>query len=138
MIRVYQRGDAWRVMVQHWQLDEAVDGVRYFDNVGKYSLIGEDGKVLAVFGYVVDQSAVDCYALVGGNARRGLREAVRFLKRSIPMTMRELRVCLARMTVKKGFSAGERFALMLGFYPTEILPKFYNENDYQLFERMEK
>lgn len=139
MIRRYRNGDALRVAVQQAQQDEAVDGCGGFDHVGLCSLVDDDDNVLAVFGVcLAAPSVMDCYALMAQQAGRKLLEAVRFLRREIPSFMRMRGVKLLRMTVKKDFLAGQRFALMIGFGAAEVLPKFYKENDYQLFERIEK
>jgi hypothetical protein len=42
------------------------------------------------------------------------------------------------MTVKKDFRAGRRLAELIGFYFAAELPRFYLDEDYQLFERKEQ
>ena len=139
MMREYRNGDALRVLVQRAQEDEFSDGCAGFDRVGLYTLLGDDGSVLAVFGVCFSAEGVaDCYALIAQAAGRKLLEAVRFLLREIPPFMRRKKLKQMRMTVKKDFMAGRRFAQMIGFCAADVLPKFYKENDYQLFERIEK
>lgn len=137
MIREYRNGDALKVLVQQAQADEAVEGAVCFDNVGKYSLVGTDGTILGVFGFTGKAGGkAECYAFIADNAGRHLLEAVRFFWREIPPIWRKSGYAGAQMTVKKGFVAGERFARMLGFEFAGDLPKFFNGNDYQLFERI--
>ena len=137
MIRVYRNGDGLKVAVQKRQGDEAVEGAGYFDQVGKYTLVRKDGEVLAVFGYAGEVGKMaDCYALIAQNAGGHLLEAVRFLRQEIPLVLQRCGYVGVQMTVRSGFDAGRRFALMLGFQPAEILADFYNGNDYQLFERI--
>lgn len=137
VIRGYRNGDALRVLVQKAQIDEAEEGAVCFDNVGKYTLLNTAGDVMAVFGYAGEKGGVaDCYALIAETAGRNLFEAVRFLRLKIPEDIKREGFVGAQMTVKMDFAAGGRFARMLGFREAEILPKFYNENDYQLFERI--
>ncbi len=137
MIRKYRNGDGLKVAVQKAQADEAVEGAAYFDNVGKYSLVRSDGEVAAVFGYAGETGTVaDCYALIAGDIGGQLIEAVRFFRSEIPLVLERYGFTGVQMTVKKNFAAGARFARMLGFDFAGELPKFYNENDYQLFERI--
>lgn len=139
MIREYRNGDALKVLVQKAQEDEFVEAVAGFDQVGAYTLVDSADNVLAVFGYAVDGNEVaDGYALISRLAGRRLLEPVRFGRGEIPRLMRRLRLARFRITVKTGFAAGVRFARLLGFEAAEILPRFYKENDYQLFERIEK
>lgn len=137
MMREYRNGDGLKVAVQKMQADEAVEGAAYFDHVGKYSLVKDDGEILAVFGYAGEAGRIaDCYALVSQEAGRHLLEAVRFLQKEIPAVLQRCGFSGVRMTVRVGFDAGGRFAKMLGFEPAGMLPDFYNGNDYQLFERI--
>lgn len=139
MIRRYKKGDALNVLVQEAQKEEFNEAVQAFDEVGAYSLVGDDGEVLAVFGYALDEGNVaDCYALISFNAGRYLLQAIRFLKAEIFKQAMRLKLSKLRMTVRTGFAAGVRFARLLGFDFTHNLPRFYNEIDYQLFERMER
>lgn len=139
MIREYRNGDVLKVLVQKAQEDEFVEAAAGFDQVGAYTLVDGVGDVLAVFGYAVDgRGAADGYALISRRAGRYLLEPVRFGRMEIPRLMRRLKLVRFQITVKAGFAAGERFARLLGFEAAEILPRFYKENDYQLFERIEK
>lgn len=105
---------------------------------------GSGGRVLAVFGFRIEGGDIttgreaECFALVGIDAGRKLIEAVRYFRRYIPRQASRLGVRRVTMTVRRGFAAGVRLAGMLGFSPAGILEKFFNGEDYQIFERAEK
>lgn len=105
---------------------------------------GSGGRVLAVFGFRIEGGDIttgreaECFALVGIDAGRKLIEAVRYFRRYIPRQAARLGVRRVTMTVRRGFAAGARLAGMLGFSPAGILEKFFNGEDYQIFERAEK
>lgn len=105
---------------------------------------GSSGRVLAVFGFRIEGGDIttgreaECFALVGIDAGRKLIEAVRYFRRYIPRQAARLGVRRVTMTVRRGFAAGARLAGMLGFSPAGILEKFFNGEDYQIFERAEK
>lgn len=105
---------------------------------------GSGGRVLAVFGFRIEGGDIttgreaECFALVGIDAGRKLIEAVRYFRRYIPRQASRLGVRRVTMTVRRGFAAGARLAGMLGFSPAGILEKFFNGEDYQIFERAEK
>lgn len=105
---------------------------------------GSGGRVLAVFGFRIEGGDIttgreaECFALVGIDAGRKLIEAVRYFRRYIPRQAVRLGVRRVTMTVRRGFAAGARLAGMLGFSPAGILEKFFNGEDYQIFERAEK
>ena len=105
---------------------------------------GSGGRVLAVFGFRIEGGDIttgreaECFALVGIDAGRKLIEAVRYFRRYIPRQAVRLGVRRVTMTVRRGFAAGARLACMLGFSPAGILEKFFNGEDYQIFERAEK
>lgn len=105
---------------------------------------GSGGRVLAVFGFRIEGGDIttgreaECFALVGIDAGRKLIEAVRYFRRYIPRQAARLGVRRVTMTVRRGFAAGARLAVMLGFSPGGILEKFFNGEDYQIFERAEK
>lgn len=105
---------------------------------------GSGGRVLAVFGFRIEGGDIttgreaECFALVGIDAGRKLIEAVRYFRRYIPRQAVRLGVRRVTMTVRRGFAAGARLAGMLGFFPAGILEKFFNGEDYQIFERAEK
>lgn len=137
MMRVYQTGDVLKVKAQQAQIDEVFEAVKYFDEVGAYSLIDEDENVLAVFGFAVTgDGAADCYALVSQRVGKYLIEAIRFFNLMFPKLMKKFSLDVVYMTVKSQFRSGERFAGLLGFKKVSDLPQFYNGNDYQLFERI--
>lgn len=105
---------------------------------------GSGGRVLAVFGFRIEGGDIttgreaECFALVGIDAGRKLIEPVRYFRRYIPRQAARLGVRRVTMTVRRGFAAGARLAGMLGFSPAGILEKFFNGEDYQIFERAEK
>ncbi len=136
MIRQYEVGDALKICVQQAQRDEAVVGAKLFDDVGAYSLVNSCGEILAVFGYEADEGEIYCYALISEYVGRKLLEAVRFLHTEIPLKAKQMGRKRVLMTVRKGFSQAERFACLLGFKKGEVLPLFFNGNDYQVFERI--
>lgn len=136
MIRCYQKGDAQKVLVQEEQKAEAEKFSAFFDDIKAYSLADENDKILAVFGFVINEfQEGECYALLGKNCGKKMREFIRFGQEKIPLKMREYHLKKAVMTVRKGFVSGERLAHLLGFYVVGLLPKFYLNKDYQLYER---
>ena len=136
MIRKYLFNDALAVCVQQAQQHEANDFADAFNYIEAYTLQDQEGNVLAVCGFSVDEEGcAECFALIGKNIGKYLLQLVRFLKIEIPRLMIERCVFLVRMTVKKGFKAGERMACLLGFSYVKELPLFYMNCDYLLFER---
>lgn len=136
MIRAYQKGDAKHVVVQDEQIKEAKNFVSCFETINAYSLVDDDGTVLAVCGFIINtKSEGECFALLGKYCGKKLLEFVRFGKKEIPEKMKSLRIKKVFITVRKGFVAGERMARILGFYKVGVLKKFYLNNDYQLYER---
>lgn len=140
MIRAYCRGDAFKVLVQREQEEEAVEFRACFDEIEAYSLIGDCKEVLAVFGFWEDKVGGGrwCVALFGRKCKMKMVELVRFLKKEIPLVMKQRGYEKVMMTVRKGFGQGERLAEMLGFELRGKCPRFYLDYDYQLFERNEK
>lgn len=139
MIRKYKAGDARQVMAQAAQQDEAQDDRDGFENITAYTLVGNEGRVLAVFGFAkAEDGAGDVYALLGQDCGGKMTELFRFMKKELRRLMKSHGCEVARATVKKGFAAGERFIAMLGFSYQGTLPQFYNGNDYLLFEKEEK
>lgn len=139
MIRKYERGDVWRVKAQHEQEDELADVGGGFEQIVAYSLVGDGGDVLAVFGFDKGTNGVgEVYAMIGGEAGRKIVELFRFMKKELRWVMRNYDCKVVRATVKKGFAQGERFVAMLGFCCKGRLAQFYKGNDYLLFEKEEK
>ncbi len=139
MIRKYRTGDVRLVAVQQAQTEEADGAVSGFEQITAYTLAGDDGAVLAVFGFDGAKDGVcDVYALLGQDCGGKMTELLRFMQKELRRVMRCYRFHAARATVKKGFAAGERFIRMLGFSYKALLPQFYNGNDYLLFEKEEK
>lgn len=164
MIRKYRAGDAFKVRVQPEQQAEAAAWAAEFEHIPAFALVekgncgaaaggdktagrqrgGSGGRVLAVFGFRIEGGDIttgreaECFALVGIDAGRKLIEAVRYFRRYIPRQAVRLGVRRVTMTVRRGFAAGARLAGMLGFSPAGILEKFFNGEDYQIFERAEK
>lgn len=135
MIRRYKKGEALAVQVQAAQIDEAAEAYG-FDMIKAYTLLDDNGEILAVFGYRdAGCGVMECFMLASAATRYKIIELFRFLNRSIPRIMRRQRFVRAMMTVKEGFKAGEKMAHMLGFKVAEKLPLFYSGNNYQIFER---
>jgi len=135
MIRAYQSGDAHKVLVQKAQIQESIYADN-FENIYAYTLC-DDTAVYAVFGWrMAAPYSAECFALIGQNCRTKLLELVRFLIREIPIIMRQCYICRVTFTVKKNFLAGERLAKLLGFSFVALLPRFFLNDDYQLFERI--
>ena len=137
MIRRYVDGDVFFIDVQEQQRHEFDMAVKSFDQVGKFSLInGESGEVLAVFGYDINHRFVaECFALLSKNIGRKILQLVRFLKKCIPIIMKENNINCAIMTVKCDFIQAKKMARMLEFTAGDILPQFFCGFDYQVFER---
>lgn len=137
MIVKYQKGDAALIYPQPMQEKEAMEFATFFDTIEAYSLIDEkSGAVAAVFGFRLnDKSTAEGFALLSQISTRYLRELVQFLKIFIPQKMVEAGVKSLMVTVKKNFAAGRKFVSFLGFDYAAELPNFYQNDDYQLFER---
>lgn len=137
MIRKYERGDVFLIDVQEQQKHEFAQAVLYFDEVGKFSLVDDNGDVLAVFGYVIsDEKIGECFALLSKNIGQKIIQLIRFLKSNIPIIMNKKHIKSAIMTVKCDFSKAKKMAEILGFAAGEILPQFFCGIDYQIYERM--
>lgn len=135
MIEKYQAGDAAKVWLQPEQENEAAEFAAFFDGIEAYAL-RQNGQVLAVFGWrAAEEGAAECFALIGRQAGRRLLEMKRFIDKRLPELMRREGIKVMRMTVRCGFAAGRRFAGLLGFVPVMVLPRFFENCDYQLFER---
>ena len=138
MIRGYKNGDALQVKVQDAQKKEAEVFASFFDTIQAYSLIDENNEILAVCGFIINENHQgECFALFGKNSGKKMLELIRFLQKEIPKMMKKYQLNKAKMTVEKGFLAGERLAQLLGFCAAGVLPKFFFNNDYQLYERKE-
>lgn len=136
MITAYQSGDAFKVEVQDEQKEEAEKFASFFDGIKAYSLIDNDGNIIAVCGYIINENKEgECFALLGKKCGRKMIEFVRFGQKEIPRVMRLYGLKRGLMTVRKGFLAGERLAHLFGFYAVGLLENFYLNNDYQLYER---
>ena len=135
-IRAYQKGDALKVAVQKEQENEAKEFGLFFDEICAYSVV-DDEEIFGVFGYVIDeQNEAVCYALFSPKIRAHLRYLIRFIKKETAFICAQKKVVKVMMTVKKNFVKAKKFAHLLGFCYQRDLPKFYENTDYQLFERM--
>ena len=138
MICHYKNGDALHVVVQEAQKNEAKVFACFFDTIHAYSQVDDNGEILAVCGFMINENREgECFALLGKNCGKKMLELIRFLQKEIPRMMKKHRLTKALMTVEKGFLAGERLAQILGFYVVGVLPQFFLNNDYQLYERKE-
>ena len=136
MIRKYQKGDALKVCAQDEQKAEASAYAAFFDDINAYSQVNKKGEITAVCGFGVEENGMAvCYALLGKNCGKNMIELVRFWQKEIPKMIKIYQFNRVVMTVRVGFTEGERLAKLLGFYATEVLQKFYLGNDYQLYER---
>lgn len=136
MITAYKKGDAKRVVVQSEQVKEASVFAQCFDEIYAYTLKDKKGKIYAVFGWrQSDDISGECFALLGKNCRYKLLEIIRFFKREIPAVMQRYHFKYAFITVKKNFLPARRLAKLLDFYLAAELPLFFDDTDYQLFER---
>jgi len=139
MIRNYHKGDSFKVKVQSEQVGEASMYADFFDRITAFTLEDDNKEIMAVFGYMIcEQNRAECFALIGENIGRNMLQLVRFLIRFIPVEMRAHHISKVWMTVKKDFRAGRRLAELIGFYFAAELPRFYLDEDYQLFERKEQ
>ena len=138
MIRGYQKGDGQLVLVQAEQNKEAIFAEE-FDRLYAYTLADKEG-VYAVFGWRFgeEKETAECFALVSKTIGNRLIEIVKFLRQQIPFLMKKYQVKRVIMTVKKNFIAGERLARLIGFSYASDLPRFFLDEDYQLFERINK
>lgn len=135
-VRAYQKGDALRVAVQKEQKNEAKDFGLFFDEICAYSVV-DDEAIEGVFGYVIDeQNEAICYALFSPKIASHLRYLIRFIKKETAFICAQKKVVKVMMTVNKNFVKAKKFAKLLGFCYQRDLPKFYQDEDYQLFERM--
>jgi hypothetical protein len=129
--------DARRVKVQKIQRKEAKKFALFFNDIRAYSVVDDNKEIRAVFGYKIGHhQTAECFALRGENMGKFMPEFVRFLLKEIPKQMKINRVWRVTMSVKKGFDAGVRLARILGFCFVADLPRFYDGEDYQLFERV--
>ena len=135
MIRRYKIGDALRIDVQHEQIDEARDSKLFFDKIIAYTLVDDNGDVLAVMGYKVIKDRAECFALLGKNIGNKMIELVRFIQKKIVQEAIKWEVCKIFITVKEGFDNAKRMADILGFKRVAKLPSFFNGCDYLLYER---
>lgn len=135
-IRGYQKGDALRVKVQRKQQNEARDFGLCFDEISAYSLCVED-KILGVFGYEIDEKKeAYCYALFSDDIGPYLLLLIKFIKKEMDVVRAKNQVIKVMMTVKKDFVKARKFAEFLGFCYLKDLVRFYENEDYQLFERI--
>ena len=135
-IRGYQKGDAFKVRAQKEQEAEAKEFGGFFDDITAYSLC-EENKILGVFGYVIDEkNEAYCYGLLSQNAAPYLGFLIRFIKKETALVCDQKKVVKVMMTVKKSFDHAGRFAKLLGYSYAKDLPRFYENEDYQLFERI--
>ena len=137
-MRAYQKGDANAVAVQEAQVHEAEVYGDELEKIFAYTLCDEN-KVYGVFGWQFGEepNTAECYALVSQFIGTKLLETVRFFNREIPLKMKTYGVEFLYMTVKKNFYAGKRLAKLLGFSFKGNLVHFFEDEDYQLFERRE-
>lgn len=138
MMRKYRVGDEKKIAVQSEQKAEADTFAAEFNKIFAYSLCdAEDTVVYAVCGWKKGElpSSAECFALVGQNIGRKLLELVRFAHLEIRQKAKKHRVKILFMTVRKNFYPASRLARLLGFWPVCDLDNFFNNNDYQLFER---
>lgn len=139
MIRDYQSGDAKKILLQAQQAVEAQTFADGFERVRAYTLIDDDGEVLAVCGFEVffdnNEKTAQCYALIGQNIGGKLLTLVRFLKKEIAHEAARLKIKQVVMTVRDDFGQAKRLALMLGFVPVRVMEDFFDGKNYQLYER---
>ncbi len=135
MIRRYKIGDALLVDVQNEQKDEAKEGRLFFDKIIAYSLVDDDGRVLAVMGYKIIEDRAECFALVGRNIGCKIIELIKFVKNKMKVDAVKWGVNRIFITVKDGFFNARRMAEILGFKQVYKLPSFFNGSDYFLYEK---
>ena len=135
MIRRYKIGDALLVDVQNEQKDEAKEGRLFFDKIIAYSLVDDDGRVLAVMGYKIIENRAECFALVGKNIGCKIIELIKFVKNKMKVDAVKWGVNRIFITVKDGFFNAKRMAKILGFKQVYKLPSFFNGSDYFLYEK---
>ncbi|MBR2273253.1 MAG: hypothetical protein IJ864_00230 [Alphaproteobacteria bacterium] len=136
MIRKYLFHDALKVILQPEQAAEAAEFACFFDDIKSYTLVDDNGGVLAVFGYrLASALEAECFALIGANCGKKMLSLVRFLQTEIPLVMQKKCLNRAIFTVQKNFAAAYRLAVLLGFHCVAELPNFYLNIDYLLFER---
>lgn len=135
MIRRYRIGDALKVDVQYEQVDEAKEYGVFFDEIIAYSMVDDDGIILAVIGYKIIEDRAECFALLGKNIGNKMIELVRFIQNKIKNDAIKWGINRILITVKDGFINAGRMANMLGFMKMAKLPSFFNGNDYFLYEK---
>ncbi len=139
MIRDYQSGDAFFVVPQACQAREAQIFAEGFEHIAAYTVVSENGDILAVCGFDVfefhGEQVAQCYALIGQNIGRKLMQLTRFLERKIPEQAFCLGIRRVFMTVQDDFLQAKRFADLLGFKSVRVLANFFGGKTYQLYER---
>lgn len=134
-IKDYHIGDALKVDAQKEQKIEAKEFGLFFDEITAYSLCKDD-VILGVFGYEINEdNKAYCYALFSDEIAPYLRILIRFIKIKTAEVCAKKNVASVMITVKKNFVKAQKFAKLLGFCYLHDLPKFYQDQDYQLFER---
>jgi len=135
-IRAYEKGDAFKVKAQKEQEKEAKEFAGSFDEITAYSLC-EGNEILGVFGYVIDEKKeACCYAIFSKNVAPFLGFLIRFIKKETDLVCRKNKGLKVMMTVKKNYFQAAKFAKLLGFCYKRDLHGFYENEDYQLFERI--
>ena len=135
MIRRYKIGDARKVIVQDEQICEALIGVKLFDEIVAYSLLGDDDCVLGVVGFRIVEDRGEGFAILGRKIGNKMISLVRFIERLIKRETKKHGIEKVFITVKKNFYEGKRLGKMLNFFEVAELEKFFNNEDYLLLMR---